>query len=84
MSVLAMNPCTSETHSHGRSTAAVSPQAGAATPLYLADSSEVEGISGAYFERCKRVMPSEAARSKADAKRLWQVSCHITGLPVTP
>ena len=63
---------------------AISPQAGAATPLYLADSSEVEGISGAYFERCKRVMPSEAARSKADAKRLWQVSCHITCLPVTP
>ncbi len=59
---------------------ALSPQEGAATMVYLAGSPEVAGRSGGYYERCAPAEPSRAARSDADARRLWELSARIAGI----
>jgi len=51
-----------------------SPDKGAETLVWLADSPEVSEISGAYFVDKRQVRPSPAARDMAQAARLWQVS----------
>jgi NAD(P)-dependent dehydrogenase (short-subunit alcohol dehydrogenase family) len=56
------------------------PEAGARTAVYLATSSEVEGVSGRYFERQKAVRSSPASYDQAAAGKLWQVSAELTGL----
>jgi len=56
------------------------PEQGAETTLYLACSPEVEGVSGQYFERCRPVRPSPAARDDAAARRLWEESARLVGL----
>ena len=58
----------------------LSPRQGARTSIYLATSAEVNGASGGYYDRCRRVSPSPAAENDADAQRLWEVSAHLTGL----
>lgn len=45
---------------------------GARTPVYLAVSPEVGGISGAYFESCRRVTPSATARDARFAEAFWE------------
>ncbi|MFQ5959949.1 MAG: SDR family oxidoreductase [Candidatus Methylomirabilales bacterium] len=57
-----------------------SPEKGAHTPLYLATSSEVEGVSGKYFVNQKAVPSSPASYDRTTASRLWQVSAELTGL----
>jgi len=59
----------------------ISPEEGAQTSLYLATSPEVAGVTGMYFEKCKPIQSSAAARSRADAQRLWDLSAQLTGLP---
>jgi retinol dehydrogenase-12 len=54
--------------------------AGARTSIYLATSAQVEGMSGGYYARCRRVPPSAAAQSDEDAERLWQASARLTEL----
>ncbi|HZH02268.1 MAG TPA: short-chain dehydrogenase, partial [Myxococcaceae bacterium] len=51
---------------------------GAQTSLYLASSPEVEGVSGAYFKKCRAVKSSPASHDAAAAKRLWEVSAALT------
>jgi hypothetical protein len=51
-----------------------SPERGADTLVWLADSPEVSEISGAYFMDRRQVRPSPAARDDAAAERLWQIS----------
>ncbi len=51
-----------------------SPEKGAETLVWLADSPEVETTSGAYFMDRRERRPSHAARDDAAARRLWQVS----------
>jgi NAD(P)-dependent dehydrogenase (short-subunit alcohol dehydrogenase family) len=51
-----------------------SPDRGADTLVWLADSPEVSGISGAYFMDRREIRPSPIARDAAIADRLWQVS----------
>ena len=58
----------------------ISPAKGAETSIYLATSPEVESVSGRYFDKSAEAEPSEAARSDADAARLWDVSARMTGL----
>ena len=58
----------------------LSPERGADTVVFLASSPEVEGASGGYYEKCRRVEPSAAARDRAAAERLWRVSEELTGL----
>jgi NAD(P)-dependent dehydrogenase (short-subunit alcohol dehydrogenase family) len=51
-----------------------SPEKGAETLVWLADSSEVSTVSGAYFMDKRERRPSQAARDDAAARRLWTVS----------
>jgi NAD(P)-dependent dehydrogenase (short-subunit alcohol dehydrogenase family) len=64
--------------------AGLTPEQGARTLVYLAESPEVAGRSGGYYADCRQVEPSAAARSDADALHLWQVSAQLTGLDFTP
>ncbi|MBY0279896.1 SDR family oxidoreductase [Candidatus Binatia bacterium] len=56
------------------------PDKGAATTLHVATSPALDGISGRYFANCREVQPSAAARDRAAAQRLWELSAHLTGL----
>lgn len=53
---------------------------GAKTPLYLATSPDVEGVTGKYFYRCKEHPQAPYVLDKRDAKRLWEISEKLTGL----
>jgi retinol dehydrogenase 12 len=53
---------------------------GARTSIHVASSAEVEGITGEYFVRCRVTKPSRAARSDANAARLWRLSEELTGV----
>jgi retinol dehydrogenase-12 len=62
----------------GQRILAISPQAGARTSIYLATSSEVEGVSGKYFTRCQQQRPSLAAMDDRAANTLWELSEDLT------
>jgi len=47
---------------------------GARTPIYLASSPEVDGVSGTYFVKSKQARPSALALDAAAASRVWTVS----------
>lgn len=47
---------------------------GAETLVWLADSEEAGGISGAYFYDMRQVSPSPAAQDRQAARRLWEIS----------
>ncbi|KAK7907657.1 hypothetical protein WMY93_016269 [Mugilogobius chulae] len=57
-----------------------SPLEGAQTPLFLASSPEVEGVSGKCFANCKEEELTPAAKDAEAAKRLWEVSCEMVGI----
>jgi NAD(P)-dependent dehydrogenase (short-subunit alcohol dehydrogenase family) len=57
--------------------AAISPEAGARTIIYLASAPKVDGRGGTYWYKCKPIAPTRAGRSNADAKRLWNISERI-------
>ena len=59
---------------------ALSPSEGAETPVYLASSPGVEGISGKYFHRKTPVRSSPVSYDREAAKKLWQRSRELTGL----
>lgn len=50
---------------------------GAVTPVYLASSPHVKGISGEYFEKCKAVQTLPNANDPETAERLWDVSMKL-------
>ncbi|HEX3490788.1 MAG TPA: SDR family oxidoreductase [Streptosporangiaceae bacterium] len=50
------------------------PDAGARTPVYLASSPEVTGVTGGYFARSRLAEPSALARDDEAAARLWALS----------
>ncbi len=60
--------------------AAISPEQGAATSVYLASSPAVADAHGLYFHQCKPVKPSPAALDAEAAQRLWDVSVRLTGI----
>jgi hypothetical protein len=60
--------------------AAISPEQGAETIIYLASSPDVKDISGKYFVKKNAVRSSEASYDRAAAERLWELSAEITGL----
>jgi NAD(P)-dependent dehydrogenase (short-subunit alcohol dehydrogenase family) len=60
---------------------AISEEGGAATSVYLATSPEVEGRSGLYFDKCRPRLPSAAAQDDGAARRLWEASARLAGLP---
>jgi NAD(P)-dependent dehydrogenase (short-subunit alcohol dehydrogenase family) len=59
--------------------AAISPEEGARTIIYLASSPDVEGVSGDYFAKCRVAVPTPAARNDGMARRLWEMSARIMG-----
>ena len=59
----------------------LSAEKGADTIVYLAANPEVEGLTGGYYERTRKVSPSSLARDNATATRLWGVSAALVGLP---
>ncbi|MBN1936921.1 MAG: SDR family oxidoreductase [Anaerolineae bacterium] len=58
----------------------LSPEQGAQTGIYLATSSEVEGITGKYFVKRRAVPSAPASYDTIAAARLWQASAACTGL----
>jgi NAD(P)-dependent dehydrogenase (short-subunit alcohol dehydrogenase family) len=58
-----------------------SPENGARTQVYLASSSEVEGVTGKYFIDSKEARSSAESHDATVARRLWEVSAQMTGLP---
>ncbi len=52
----------------------VNVEKGARTTLYLANSPEVEGVSGKYFSDCKETPSSKLSYDVAVRQRLWNVS----------
>src|SRR5437763_5124329 len=59
------------------------PAQGAVTPVYLASSPEVEGITGRYFANRKPKTSPKAACDTAAAARLWQASADLADLTAT-
>ncbi|XP_028295502.1 retinol dehydrogenase 14b [Gouania willdenowi] len=57
-----------------------SPLEGAQTPLYLACSPEVEGVSGKCFANCEEEKLMDKATDKEAAKKLWDMSRRMVGL----
>ena len=53
------------------------PRKGAATSIYLASSTEVEGVTGAYFAGRKPKTSSPSSYDTAAAVTLWQVSLDL-------
>jgi hypothetical protein len=60
--------------------AALSPEQGAETLIYLASSPAVQGVTGKYFVKKRPVKSSKASYDQAVALRLWQLSEQLTGL----
>jgi retinol dehydrogenase-14 len=56
----------------------LTPEQGAERIVYLAASPEVEGQTGGYYDKNKRVEPSALARDEAIAARLWEESVRLT------
>jgi len=54
--------------------AAITPEKGARTIVYLASSEEVAGKSGGYYYKCALGTPNAAAQNDAAAERLWEIS----------
>ena len=59
-----------------------SPERGADTPVYLASSPDVEGVSGKYFADRKVKASHKASYDAATTARLWEVSAELVGLPI--
>jgi retinol dehydrogenase 14 len=59
------------------------PAQGAGTPVYLASSPQVEGITGRYFVNRKPKTSSKASYNTTAAARLWQASTDLAGLTAT-
>ncbi len=57
-----------------------SPEQGAQTALYLATSSEVEGITGQYFMRGKPGRSVPISYDEALQERIWNISAELVGL----
>jgi len=59
-----------------------SPEQGADTLIWLASSSDVDGVSGKYFSDRKEIEAKKVAYDPAVRRRLWDVSEDLTGLKV--
>jgi retinol dehydrogenase 12 len=60
------------------SLAAISPEEGAKTSIYVAGSSAVDGLHGKYFVKCQPAESSPQSHDRAAAGRLWAVSEALT------
>jgi NAD(P)-dependent dehydrogenase (short-subunit alcohol dehydrogenase family) len=58
-----------------------SPARGAQTPVYLASSPEVEGVTGRYFANRRAKESHKSSYDTATTIRLWDVSAALVGIP---
>ncbi|HXW95625.1 MAG TPA: SDR family oxidoreductase [Nitrososphaerales archaeon] len=58
----------------------ISPEKGAEAPVYLTSSSEVEGVTGKYYDRMREKQSSAESHDQAAARKLWDESERMTGL----
>jgi len=56
------------------------PEKGAETPVYLASSAEVAGLTGKYFIKKRAVASSPESYDEGLARQLWATSVQLTGL----
>jgi NAD(P)-dependent dehydrogenase (short-subunit alcohol dehydrogenase family) len=61
-----------------------SAEQGSETIVHLAASPEVQGLTGGYYERNRRVLPSSLAQDAEIAEKLWAHSAALVGLPTSP
>jgi retinol dehydrogenase-12 len=59
----------------------ISPEEGARTVILLASAPEVEHVTGKYFAKESETSSSNESYDLGVAKRLWEVSSELTGLP---
>lgn len=57
----------------------ITPEAGATTPLYLALSADVEGVTGKYFKQSRPATSSLISHDAVIGARLWNLSLRLTG-----
>jgi retinol dehydrogenase 12 len=60
--------------------AAIPAERGAETPVYLASSADLDGISGKYFSKCRERQPDPAAQDDRTAAQLWKESERLMDL----
>jgi NAD(P)-dependent dehydrogenase (short-subunit alcohol dehydrogenase family) len=60
----------------------ISPEQGAKTTIMLASDPALAGVTGAYYDQCKRAECSPLASDAALRERLWDVSAELVGLPL--
>ncbi len=58
----------------------LSPERGAETPIYLASSPDVEGVTGKFFSKKKERQSSSESYDQTEWKKLWEVSMTLAGL----
>lgn len=58
----------------------LSPEEGADTGTWLASSSDIEGITGRYFQRRHAARSSRASYDLTAQQRLWRISEELTGI----
>jgi len=63
----------------GKMVAAIPVERGAETPVHLASSADVEGVSGAYFDKRRERAPDAPAQDDRAAARLWKESEKLAG-----
>jgi retinol dehydrogenase-12 len=63
-----------------QSMAAITPEQGAETILYLATSPDVEGVTGKYWDKRKAITSSTVSYNVQTAQRLWDVSEQLTAV----
>lgn len=61
---------------------ALSPRKGADTVVYLAMSTDVEGVSGKYWTKRAPISSSDASHDREMGDKLWRVSEQMTGIAV--
>ncbi|XP_029208002.2 dehydrogenase/reductase SDR family member on chromosome X-like [Acropora millepora] len=57
------------------------PKQGADSSLYVALSPEIEGLGGLYFVNSSPSQSSEESHREDLQKKLWKISCELTGIP---
>ncbi len=58
----------------------LSPEKGAETPVFVATSADLEGLSGKYFSKKKDTKSSKESYDEGERKKLWEVSVKLSGL----
>jgi NAD(P)-dependent dehydrogenase (short-subunit alcohol dehydrogenase family) len=61
----------------------ISAEKGARAVVRLAGSPDLEGVTGKYFEEGREATPAPLACDEALARRLWEVSAALVGLPAS-